>query len=399
MVYDANGDAVGAASAGAGAHVSGHVAGAVAVGTASNTQTESVLSATAGHGKDTNTIGAANASAGNAERTSTISAGTATHGDSKDKDEITAGKAGKAQDGPETTGDKSGGKPGEGSQGLEIPGKTQAETQKAIDQAKEIDAMLQKASPAEKALLTYLAQTMPNQELEVPDPQWVKTALEAMAGLSEEDVAFLQTQKWAPGKVTAEQLKKQIQQRLKNRNTPQADVATTPPDPGKDKKPVKADPKAAPSDTAAPGGKPAAAKPPGSTADVKTPGKAEKTMGAAGRPHDDSKKAEKPESIGQTERRLLKRAQAFNWSGLKAPGVIVFGKEGKVYGQTVTGALYYAETVKGKRIQLTADVSGILTQNGADDVFEITACSISVTTGKQEAPAGMWVGEKVALQR
>jgi hypothetical protein len=393
VVYDANGDAVGAASAGAGAHVSGHVAGAVAVGTASNTQTESVLSATAGQGKDTNAIGAANASAGNAERTSTISAATATKGDSKDKDEMTAGKAGKAQDGPETTGDKSGGKPGEGSRGLEIPGKTQAETQKAIDQAKEIDALLQKASPAQKALLTYLAQTMPNQELEVPDPQWVKVALEAMAGLSEEDVAFLQTQKWAPGKVTAEQLKKQIQERLKNRNTPQADVTTTPPDPGKDKKPVKADPKAAQGD------KPAHAAPPGSTADVKTPGKAEQTMGAAGRTPDDGRKAEKPESIGETEQRLLKRALAFNWAGLKAPGVIVFGKDGKVYGQTVSGALYYAETVKGKRIQLTADVSGILTQNGADDVFEITACSISVTTGKQEAPAGMWVGEKVALRR
>jgi hypothetical protein len=380
VVYDSNGNAVGAASLGAGSRVSGNVAGSAAIGLGSNVHSDAALSGTLGAAKDTDTTGVANVSAGTGKQLSTIAAATATHGHAENKDDVVAAQAGKAQGAA-----GAGGKAGSPQTGLEVPGSSQAETQKAIEAAKEIDSLLQKATPAQKDLMAYLAQTTGNFEYDVPDPQWVKEALTATADLSENDIAFLQKQKWVPGKISAADLRKKINERLKNRDKPQGDE-TTPADPGKaqEKKDGKGD----------------AANHPGSPAEVKkNVTEAEKKITGASLDDNPSADPTKKESDSEQAARLLKRATAFKWSGLHAPGVIEFGKEGKVYGQTISGAFYYSSVIDGKRVRVTADVSGILTKDGADDVFEIRSSSIVVTTDKRVGPGSAIVGAKVSLKR
>jgi len=100
-----------------------------------------------------------------------------------------------------------------------------------VKQAEEIDSLLQKSSPAQKELLAYLAQTTGDMEYQAPNPEWVKAFMTTTSRLSAEDMAFLEKQKWVPGEVSAEQLRKQIQARLKNKNKPQGDVAGGPSSP------------------------------------------------------------------------------------------------------------------------------------------------------------------------
>ncbi len=80
-------------------------------------------------------------------------------------------------------------------------------------------------------------------------------------------------------------------------------------------------------------------------------------------------------------------------------GEIIYGKEGKVYDRPVTGSLYYSDVIKGKRVRLTADVSGILSKEGGHDVFEIHASSIVVTQDGRAGSGSVLVGAKIAMKQ
>ena len=201
------------------------MAGAATAGAAYHTSADAAAVATAGKGKRTDATALANASAGSSEDSSTVTIATASHGEGKDTDDISVAKKGSGS-GSGEPGD--GGKQGEhdadpaaATGGLEIPGKSDAETAKAVADAARIDAQLQKASQAQKDLLIYLAQQSGELEYEVPDSNWLVTFVTATKGLSEADIKFLQQQQWKPGNVSAEELRKQIDERLKNRNMPQ----------------------------------------------------------------------------------------------------------------------------------------------------------------------------------
>ena len=385
IVYDANGDAVAAASVGAGAHVSGHVAGGATAGVASHTSTEAAAVATAGKGKNADTIALANASAGSAENTSTVTIATASSGESKDTDDTSVAKKGSGSGSAQAG--AGGGKPGEHegadtsdpTGGLQIPGVSKAETAKAVADAARIDAELQKASAAQKDLLAYLAQQSDGLEYEVPDPQWVLTFMTATKGLSEADIKFLQQQQWVPAdKITPEELRKQIDDRLKNRNKPQGTAKK----PGGQHETGKDEP--APKDVK-PDDK-------GSSGDPK---KTEKKITAASLDEPATTDPKKKETDKEAALRLYKRAKEFDWKHMKAVGEFHYGKEGKTYGQ-VSGAFYF----KGdKGVGFTADVAGIMTKGDKGDVLEVRACSIIVTSDARVISGSALVGKSVEFQR
>jgi len=183
--------------------VSGNLAGAAAAGAGIDTSADAALSATAGRGEDTSAEALASASAGTAKRTSSVSVrqllmvtgGQRHHDDRKGRQ----GRRSEAGGGAKTG--APGGVPGAG---LQIPGKSPAETQRAVEEAAKIDGMLQKATAAQKELLAYLAQTTGDFEYEVSGAEWVQTFMTATAGLSEADIAYLQKLHWVPGKVSAQ---------------------------------------------------------------------------------------------------------------------------------------------------------------------------------------------------
>jgi outer membrane biosynthesis protein TonB len=394
VVYDSNGNAIASASAGAGAHVSGNVAGTAGAGAGESTSTDAALSATAGAGQDTSSEALATASAGTAERTDTVSIAAASHGHSEDVAGTTIAKAGKASGGAGTEGSGKAGaqggssvQGGTGAGGLQIPGQSAAQTQTAVKQAQEIDAMLQKSSDAQKELLAYLAQSTGNMEYEVPDPEWVKKFLAATNGLKADDIAFLEKQKWVPGEVSAEELRRKIEERLKNRDKPQSDAAKA----GTGKPEQKAGTESKPPDTGT------AAPDAGTTTPVKEkPEGVDDKLSAASLDKPSSTAPKKVETNEEAFKRLYKRTQT-DWPKLRTEGGVDF-KE-KIYDKTISGAFYYMVAVHGKQVRFTADVAGILRKEGDHDVFEIRSSSIIVSSKKDVAPGSRLVGKKLKLHR
>jgi Domain of unknown function (DUF4157) len=390
IVYNSNGDAVGTATAGAAKETSGTTVG----------------TATAGAAKETSGTTVASTSAGESKRSSGVSVATASHGESKDIDDTAIAKAGKSESGDASgsqkaagkspggeqgTGDASGsqkaagkspgGEQGTPSAGLQIPGKSEAETQRAVTEAARIDAELQKATPAQKELLEYLAQISGDRQYEVSGADWVRTFMTATANLSEEDIKFLQQQHWRPvPKVTAEELRRHIDEVLRNRTKPQAGGDQDAPSP--DKKPRK--------DKKAEGTR---------SSDIKNPEKAEQKLNAASLDETPaSSKAKKAETDQEAYARLHKRAKDFKWAQMRTVGMIDYGKEGKVYGKTASGALYFSTVVRGKRIGFTADVAGILTKGSPHDTIEIRSSSIIVASDGRWVPGKELVGLTFTLE-
>lgn len=381
VVYDANGEAIASASAGVGAHVSGNAAGTVTAGAAKNTSADAALTATAGKGEDTSAESLANASAGTAKGTSSVAVATASHGHAEDQDSTQIAKAGKAGE------QKPGGQPGGGQQGasggIQIPGATQAQTDKVVKEAEEIDALLQKSSPAQKELLAYLAQTTGDMQYEVPSSGWVRTFLTATSGLSPEDIAFLEKQKWVPGEVSAEELKKRIDARLKNKDKPQGDVAGGK-ETGEKKPPDKQGAQTIPD-----------AKDKGTSAQMTKPDDAKKKITAASL---DDTPSDNKETEQEAYHRLAKRAKGFDWKGLST-GEIIFSAGSYIYDRPTSGAFYWSGVLNGKRTHVTADVGGIPTKEGDHDVFEIRSSSIVATDDGRAGPGSLLVGLRIALKR
>ena len=94
--------------------------------------------------------------------------------------------------------------------GLNIPGQSRDATEKAIEQAGQIDALLQQAGPAQLALMKYLAQKEGDKKYVVPAFEWINLILTATDKIGDDDLAYLITLEWNPGEVTAEQLRADI---------------------------------------------------------------------------------------------------------------------------------------------------------------------------------------------
>jgi hypothetical protein len=398
IVYDANGNAVGSVAVGAGAHISGNAALSATAGASARSSGTSVATAGAGASKDTAADSAATAGAGTSQRSSSLSVAAAGHGDTKDADATNIAKSGKSAPGADQGG--SGGSESQGAgkdegkqgqpggtvpgSGLEIPGQTPADTQKAVEEAAQIDALLHNATAAQKHLMQYLAQTTGDLQYAVTGPEWVKTALSATKGLSEADIAFLETQKWKPGEVTAEELHRQIEERLRHRSQPQGDSqSTSTPDKNVDK-----------SKEHTPGDKAGSSKA-GGTSEVTTKPKiADNEVQGASLDDKDSK--QKPESTKDQIARLYKRVQAYK-GDRSTIGYINFGAS-KVYGPA-SGAFYYQTERNGKPVRVTADVAGILTQGPKSDTFEIRSISVIVFSNGEVAPGSALVGKKIELKK
>jgi hypothetical protein len=100
------------------------------------------------------------------------------------------------------------------------PNATEADRQKAAQEAAKAAVLLAKSSPAQIALFRYLSQTSPDGRFVVPTSQWVDTMMKATEGLSEDDIQYLRSLNWKPAKITPEELRKKILEVLKDKKPP-----------------------------------------------------------------------------------------------------------------------------------------------------------------------------------
>ncbi len=379
IVYDSNGTAVGTATAGAGMHMSGTAVGTAAAGAAKDTSGEALATASAGAASNSSGQSAATASAGTSQDSSGVAVATAASGKSKDQSAIVIGKSGKATPDSDASGDGHGtpggdpqtggktgaqpGQPGVQGSGLNIPGVSEADTKKAVAEAANIDALLQKSTPAQKKLMERLAQLSGDRQYAVPSADWVRRVLTITEGLSEDDIAYLETLDWRAGKVAPEEVRKKVQEALKHRSpSPVADSST------------------------------------GTAAKLDAKVKQSELSANAGSVSSDVDKAEKPEPQDEQIARLFKRAKEHDWKHVNPGGEIVFGKA-KIYDQNITVAFYFEEKTARGRLRVTADLSGILRHAGNADTFEVTGAGLLVTTDGRYGSAADMIGLTMPLKK
>ncbi|HEV2446364.1 MAG TPA: DUF4157 domain-containing protein, partial [Candidatus Sulfopaludibacter sp.] len=97
------------------------------------------------------------------------------------------------------------------------PDASDADRQKAAEEASKVAALIEKASAAQLALLRHLAQTSQDGKYMVPTSEWVDTMMQATAGMSEEDIQYLKTLDWTPAKISPEELRKKLLEVLKDK--------------------------------------------------------------------------------------------------------------------------------------------------------------------------------------
>jgi len=86
---------------------------------------------------------------------------------------------------------------------------TEADRQKAADEAGKAALLVSKVSAAQRALLRRLAEASPEGYL-VPAASWIDTVLKATKGLTEADIERLHTFDWTPAAIGPEELRKKI---------------------------------------------------------------------------------------------------------------------------------------------------------------------------------------------
>jgi hypothetical protein len=95
-----------------------------------------------------------------------------------------------------------------------------ADRQRAEQEAARVAALLANASAAQVTLFRSLAQSSPDGRFVVPASQWVDTMMKATQGLTEEDIKYLQSLNWTPAHITPEELHKKILAVLKTKKPP-----------------------------------------------------------------------------------------------------------------------------------------------------------------------------------
>ena len=221
--------------------------------------------------------------------------------------------------------------------GLSVPAATDTQVTAAVGEAARIDAELRSMSEAQRHLLVAIIQRSETGQHEVASAASVAAFKAATSGLSEADLAFLETRQWVPGEVSAEVLRRQIAEHLKHRGRPQGQ----PPGPAqadalkRDQKGVEKTVKNAPPATSA-------------------------------------KKKPSTETKEALFRRLLERAKKTDWSTMPDPGMVTWSKD--EYGE-VSGVVYFNTVIDGARVRVTGDIAGIRSKTPTGDALVVTAIS------------------------
>lgn len=108
-----------------------------------------------------------------------------------------------------------------------LPGLTTEETNRVVQEAARIDRTIQSATPAQLSLLRHLAEQHPDGIYTIPSEQWINMILSATDGISEDDIAFLETLQWEPGLTTIEELRQNIRQVIETRRQGQSESEET----------------------------------------------------------------------------------------------------------------------------------------------------------------------------
>ncbi|MGH2689408.1 MAG: DUF4157 domain-containing protein [Actinomycetota bacterium] len=103
------------------------------------------------------------------------------------------------------------------------PGASEADREKAAAELAKMAVLLEKASEGQKALLTHLANSSPDSQYLVPASEWIDKFMKATEGISPSDLEYLKSLNWTPGKISAEELRKRVQEALKNKGKPPAE--------------------------------------------------------------------------------------------------------------------------------------------------------------------------------
>lgn len=375
IVYDSDGVAVGTASAGLAASSSSNAAASAALGAAEQADTNTLAGASAGQNKggagtqigtatkgkgggdagvQVGKTGAAKEEqeegAGESDQEGDEEAAGGGEGSGGGKGETAGGGKGEAGEGGEGGPQKAGGQKGGGAGAgkgdraakplLNVPGVQAAEEQKAINEAAIIDAKLQKISPQRRAFLDWLASKEEDSQYAVPEADWVERMLTATEGLKDKDFEKLQKQNWQPGNVEPDELKKSLQQALKQDEPAEGKPADqpSPQDPQQEPKQKAPDEK-----------------------------KKKQRYIAPKKPLKPS--TEPKETTEQLRKRLLERGRAFkDWDELaKDPGNVLYLVDTSKLDEPQTITMYLSGTVGGKGtrvVNMTADGLATLSKKG-----------------------------------
>lgn len=380
VVFDSDGVSVGTVSAGVSVSSEGF-AGAAAMAGISQQSSGTVLgSVAAGTAKESSGTMVGSAAAGTAEGAEGELTGEAVSGEAQGatgpagQAEAAEGAGGQGQAGAEGT---PGGRTGQAeaqadaaAADLDIPGLTQEQTRDAVQEAGRIDALLQQLSPAQKNLIKTLAERYPNDEFRIPASAWLQIIRTATKGISEKDIAYLETLEWRPGDTTAEKLRKQVEEALARRQAGQA--------PGKDE--LKEKPKAPPP-------KPKKQK------------KERKEQGAVtfGTPEIEMEQEDEPEEFLKKRERLRKLAADFNWKSVGVGAVSPLPPEP---GKPAPGQFYVLLdfTGTGKEVGFVADAVGTLIEKKGARFYRVQNISILVNAGGDVYDASRFIGTEFELE-
>jgi hypothetical protein len=119
---------------------------------------------------------------------------------------------------------------------LGLPPGREGQASRVVVDAIKLDALVQRSTPAQKLLLRVLAASSDTGVYTVPDAAWAEMMLTATAGISEKDLEYLAELEWEPANITAEELRKAIQEALAASRAAQKPPADTPKDQRKDPK-------------------------------------------------------------------------------------------------------------------------------------------------------------------
>jgi hypothetical protein len=219
---------------------------------------------------------------------------------------------------------------------------TDAQVAQAVTEAARIDAELRRLSDAQRDLLAAIIRRSEAGEHPVGSPSSIAAFAAATSGLSTADLRFLETQQWVPAEVSADVLRQQIEDRLKNRDKPQ-------------------------------GTSPRPAQVQGLDPAENNAGKAVASKPAVRKPaHKPAKKSPTTETLDAVYRRLLERAKETDWSAVPTPGMVRWPND--EYGP-VSGAVYLHEVTNGTRVTFTGDIAGVRSKTPTGDVLEVTSIS------------------------
>lgn len=398
IVYNSDGVAVGTVGAGVSVESDSAAAGAVGAGLSAESSTAGAGVAGAGSVRASEIAGAGLAGAGSVRDAESTAVGTTSSGDEVGATEPSIGEPGphEAETGEAATSrqhasDGTGGTAEIGSAyGLDVPGVPVEEVRAAVEEAARVDAMLQHASEAQLRLLRELAQRSRDDVYTVPSHEWVAILLYASAGLSDQDLAYLATLDWRPGRVTPEELRRRVHWATRQREASNpVDGEIREPMPRVDQSPQRERPRLDQPPRERP--TPRSPEPDGRPSQPRIGPAA---GGDAGRIRERS-----PEEFAAEVARLQARARAFDWANRPA-GAIVFDDPHRDELNSSFPATLYANLGPGDGDEpgrFIAKVRGQRRCEGVRTIFVIESSGIVVSTTGQVSLGARLEGQAFEL--